>query len=136
MKNFFLGILFLLFSTVFANATADDKNEVCSGFAKWTKDGEFKQIRKSKCMTEDEYQALEQNAKFKPYIDSKTIRSKTVIVAECEGGNTAILKALADKGFIIGKGYGSYKDSHIRIANFPVHSKEQVEMICDIIASF
>ena len=57
MKNFFLGILFLLFSTVFANATADDKNEVCSGFAKWTKDGEFKQIRKSKCMTEDEYQA-------------------------------------------------------------------------------
>ena len=57
MKNFFLGILFLLFSTVFANATADDKNEVCSGFAKWTKDGEFKQIRKSKCMTEDEYQS-------------------------------------------------------------------------------
>ena len=57
MKNFFLGILFLLFSTVFASATADDKNKVCSGFAKWTKDGEFKQIRKSKCMTEDEYQA-------------------------------------------------------------------------------
>ena len=57
MKNFFLGILFLLFSTILANATADDKNEVCSGFAKWTKDGEFKQIRKSKCMTEDEYQS-------------------------------------------------------------------------------
>ena len=56
MKNFFLWILFLLFSTVLSNATADDKNEVCSGFAKWTKDGEFKQIRKSKCMTEDEYQ--------------------------------------------------------------------------------
>ena len=57
MKNFFLGILFLLFSTVFANSTTNDKNEVCSGFAKWTKDGEFKQIRKSKCMTEDEYQS-------------------------------------------------------------------------------
>ena len=57
MKNFFLGILFLLFSTVFANSTTDNKNEVCSGFAKWTKDGEFKQIRKSKCMTEDEYQS-------------------------------------------------------------------------------
>ena len=57
MKNFFLGILFFLFSTIFASATADDKNKVCSGFAKWTKDGEFKQIRKSKCMTEDEYQS-------------------------------------------------------------------------------
>ena len=57
MKNFFLGILFLLFSTILANATADDKNEVCSGFAKWTKDGEFKQVRESKCMNESEYQA-------------------------------------------------------------------------------
>ena len=56
MKNFFLGILFLLFSTILANASANDKNEVCSGFSKWTKDGEFKEIRKSKCMTEDEYQ--------------------------------------------------------------------------------
>ena len=56
MKNFFLGILFLLFLTVLTNTSADNKNEVCSGFSKWTKDGEFKEIRKSKCMTEDEYQ--------------------------------------------------------------------------------
>ena len=46
MKNFFLGILFLLFLTVLASASADNKNEVCSGFSKWTKDGEFKEIRK------------------------------------------------------------------------------------------
>ena len=57
MKNFFLGILFLLFLTVLTNTSADNKNEVCSGFSKWTKDGEFKEIRKSKCMTEDEYQS-------------------------------------------------------------------------------
>ena len=42
--------------TVLTNTSADNKNEVCSGFSKWTKDGEFKEIRKSKCMTEDEYQ--------------------------------------------------------------------------------
>lgn len=82
------------------------------------------------------YQALEKSPKFKPFIDQKTTRSKTVIVASCEGGNAAILKALAAKGFVIGKGYGNYKDSHIRIANFPVHSKEQVELICDLIDSF
>lgn len=82
------------------------------------------------------YQALESNPKFTPFIDQKTTRSKTVIVAECIGGNKEILSTLASKGFIIGKGYGSYKESHIRIANFPVHSKEQVEMICDIISTF
>jgi len=82
------------------------------------------------------YQALEQNTKFKPFIENKVNRSKTVVVAECEGGNAGILKVLADKGFIIGKGYGTYKDSQVRIANFPVHSKEQVEMICDIISAY
>jgi hypothetical protein len=29
----------------------------CSGLANWTEDGEFKQVRESKCMTEEEYKA-------------------------------------------------------------------------------
>jgi|TARA_B100000700_G_scaffold268005_1_gene308351 uncharacterized protein YbcC (UPF0753/DUF2309 family) len=51
-----LAFLFLIFSSVFANASTSDK-EICSGFAKWMKDGTFKQIRESKCMTEAEYQS-------------------------------------------------------------------------------
>ena len=42
-------------STSFASTESDQK--ICSGFSKWTKDGEFKQIRESKCMTEEEYNA-------------------------------------------------------------------------------
>ena len=57
MKNIFLIISFIFITTFSFNANSDDKNKVCSGFAKWTKDGEFKQIRESKCMTEKEYQA-------------------------------------------------------------------------------
>ena len=59
MKKLFLGILFLIFSMGFGNATSDEKNEYCSGgMYKWTKDGEFKQIRKPKnCITEEQYQA-------------------------------------------------------------------------------
>ena len=57
MKKFVLLILFLIFSTILAIASANEENRICSGFAKWTKDGEFKQIRESKCMTEKEYQA-------------------------------------------------------------------------------
>ena len=55
MRKILLGFLFLLISSVIANASTGD-NKICSGFSKWTKDGEFKEIRKSKCMTEDEYQ--------------------------------------------------------------------------------
>ena len=35
----------------------DPDKKVCTGFAKWTKDGEFKTIR-SECITEKEYQDL------------------------------------------------------------------------------
>ena len=38
-----------------ANTNKEDK-KLCSGFGKWTKEGEFKIIRK-KCITEKEYQA-------------------------------------------------------------------------------
>ena len=37
---------------------------------------------------------------------------------------------------ILGKGYGAFKNDHLRIANFPAHSKEQVEMLCDLLASY
>ena len=56
MKKILLAFLFLLFSSVVANASTSGK-EVCSGFAKWMDDGTFKQIRESKCMSEAEYQA-------------------------------------------------------------------------------
>ena len=35
----------------------DPDKKVCTGFAKWTEDGEFKTIR-SECITEKEYQDL------------------------------------------------------------------------------
>ena len=57
MKNFFLIISMLFIGTVSAHANTDDEKKVCTGFAKWTKDGEFKTIR-SKCITEKEYQAM------------------------------------------------------------------------------
>ena len=56
MRKILLAVLFLIFSSVVANAsTGEDK--ICSGFAKWMEDGTFKQIRESKCMTEQEYKA-------------------------------------------------------------------------------
>jgi hypothetical protein len=45
----------LLTFGVLANTNNEDK-KICSGFAKWTKEGEFKTIR-SNCITEKEYKA-------------------------------------------------------------------------------
>ena len=55
MKKFIiLFFLSFFFNSIFL-AAAESNKKICSGFSKWTKEGEFKQIRESKCMTEDEY---------------------------------------------------------------------------------
>lgn len=80
------------------------------------------------------YQAIEQSQTLSPFVQEKQNRSKTVIVATCEQGNVEILKKLAEKGWVIGGGYGSYKADHLRIANFPMHSKEVVEQLADTLS--
>ena len=57
MKIFIISLTFFLMSSFTSNATTSNgEKKICSGFAKWTKEGEFKTIR-SKCITEKEYQA-------------------------------------------------------------------------------
>ena len=57
MKKFIiLFFLSFLFNSI-SYASTESNEKICSGFSKWTKDGEFKQIRESKCMTQEEYKA-------------------------------------------------------------------------------
>ena len=44
----------------------DPDKKVCTGFAKWTKDGEFKTIR-SECITEKEYSPAPSSSWGAPY---------------------------------------------------------------------
>lgn len=81
------------------------------------------------------YQTLESSALFTPFVGEKKNRSKTVIVAETPE-QSRILEDLEKKKIIPGKGYGAFKNDHLRIANFPAHSKEQVEMLCDLLAAY
>ena len=64
MKKFVLTILILMsfIFSVLANTNTENK-ELCSGFGKWTKEGEFKIIRK-KCITEKEYKANLNSKKY------------------------------------------------------------------------
>ena len=56
MKIVILSLVILMTSIFSANASTHEEKKVCTGFAKWTKEGEFKTIR-SKCITEKEYQS-------------------------------------------------------------------------------
>ena len=55
IKNFLIVMSFLAIGTVASFANTDEK-KICTGFGKWTEDGEYKVVR-SKCITEKEYQA-------------------------------------------------------------------------------
>jgi len=78
------------------------------------------------------YQAFEESELIIPFVRDDKLRSKTIIVGESPE-SLRIISAFRSNGIIIGKGYGKYKETHIRISNFPTHSKEQVEQIADLI---
>ncbi len=83
------------------------------------------------------YQAIENANWIKPFIDDSKYRSHTVAVGELTNGKPSEFIAQAlQKGMVIGSGYGPFKENHIRIANFPTHSKEQVEMLVDFISRY
>jgi phosphoserine aminotransferase len=81
------------------------------------------------------YNWLDASSIAKPFVSNKNHRSATVIVAEC-GANTAhIANMLRPKGLHPGEGYGAAKKTQLRFANFPAHSKEQYELLVDVLAS-
>jgi phosphoserine aminotransferase len=82
------------------------------------------------------YQALNQHALINPFVRDKVLQSKTVIVAETGEHTEAITKFLQQKGMHPGDGYGAFKKSQLRFANFPTHSKEQYELLVDSLAAF
>ena len=77
------------------------------------------------------YHLLESKQNIKPFVTHQPWRSETVIVAQCGDQTSAVIDALYQKGMVVGTGYGKFKQDHIRVANFPTHSKEQMEMLVD-----
>ena len=80
------------------------------------------------------YDMLEKHGSLSPFIKEKAYRSKTVIVAQTKD-NMSIISECEKRGWVLGKGYGDHKADQIRIANFPMHSKEQMEQLVDFLTS-
>jgi len=76
---------------------------------------------------------VENHPKLSHFVVDRKLRSKTVTVANTIEESAEILEKLSKKGFVLGTGYGNYKAKQIRIASFPTHSKEQMELLVDVI---
>ncbi len=81
------------------------------------------------------YQALNFSKSLSPVVEHLPDRSQTIIVASAED-QKSIKKALLEEGYAVSSGYGKYKESEIRIANFPMHKLSDVQLIAKIIESF
>ncbi len=92
-------------------------------------------IEKIRNQTEEKaqliYNFFDKHPVYKPSVKD-SFRSQTTIVIDVKGESEKITTYLAQKGFIIAKGYGKRKDMHIRIGNFPAHSLAQVKKLLSI----
>lgn len=82
------------------------------------------------------YNELRQHALLQPFVSEKSFQSPTVIIANTGDQTEKLSKYLADKGFYAGPGYGQHKNTQLRFANFPSHSKEQYELLTDYLKAY
>ena len=77
------------------------------------------------------YAYLEHSKTFEPAVANPLHRSPTTIVANTSVPASEVNKRLTEFDMAVGSGYGKYKESQIRIANFPAHSPEQVQALVE-----
>lgn len=69
---------------------------------------------------------------YLPFIETEKYRSKTVLTFVGEGAST-LRDSLEKKGIFIGSGFGDYKSTMFRIANFPSHTKEEYKQLIEAV---
>jgi len=75
------------------------------------------------------YDFIEKTNGFSSFVKEAQNRSQTVVVANVEAPAGEIIKKIKEKGMVIGSGYGEFKSSQLRIANFPATSYDAVEQL-------
>lgn len=80
---------------------------------------------------------FENQTKFIHLVDNLLVRSDTVLALKANPKILNKLKIAAEKkGIKLGNGYGEWKESSFRIANFPAHSKHDYEKLLDFFEDF
>lgn len=76
------------------------------------------------------YDLLENHQNLEPFVKNKAHQSPTVIVANVKNGDSAtLINQLKQKNMIIGSGYGEFKTSQVRIANFIANEEVYIDAL-------
>lgn len=79
------------------------------------------------------YRFVENDDRYAPFVQQERHRSQTVVVATTKAPAKDVIAKGKEAGMVIGSGYGKFKDSQIRIANFPAVSVEQTEKLIGVL---
>lgn len=82
------------------------------------------------------YNLLDTHPSLDAFVENKQLRSDTIVVIDSGNATERLIDYLSAHKMIVGSGYGKMKGKQVRIANFPTHSKEQFEMLVDLIDKF
>ena len=80
------------------------------------------------------YDAFDNGDNITPFVKDEKDRSQTTIVLEIKDGNSTKLKdLLLENNVVIGQGYKEYKEKQLRVGNFPMHTKKDIEKIVKVL---
>ena len=75
------------------------------------------------------YTLLKKHDNFEAFVKVPRHQSQTVVVANTKKDSSVVISKLKEKGLVLGSGYGEFKGTQVRIANFPATSVAQVEKL-------
>jgi phosphoserine aminotransferase len=82
------------------------------------------------------YETLDNNRQIETFVKEPNWRSFTVAVIDIRGGSRRLHDELVERDLIPAKGYGSFKDQHLRLANFPSIETESFDSLISHIRSY
>lgn len=69
---------------------------------------------------------------YSAFVKNSKYQSKTTTVFEIVGGSESIRKFAGEFGLILGAGYGTFKNQHLRIGNFPALSERDIKKLIKV----
>jgi phosphoserine aminotransferase len=97
-------------------------------------------IQETQCILQERYQAWIDTLSTLPYLDllitNEAVRSLTVIPFTAEKPIIDQVRRMArEQGMVLGNGYGRWKESSLRIANFPALEASEIKQLRDFFFS-
>jgi phosphoserine aminotransferase len=75
------------------------------------------------------YSFFDNHKDYEVFVEDSMYRSPTVVVVRTPQDSQSIIDRISNEGVVVGAGYKDMKDTHIRVANFPMHTDKDINVI-------